>query len=103
MIGMAEMVEYIKDDSCLKCIFSGRINTAEAEKIADELIEKIQHCGSDVVFDFSDLEYIASMFLRVCVKAARVAPVGKIRIINAHNDIKHIFEMTGFDKVMEIE
>jgi len=103
MIGMAAMVEYIKSDENLKCVFSGRINTADAESLENDLIDNIQHCGTNVIFDFSDLEYVASMFLRVCVKAARVVSSGKIKVINAHDDIKHIFEITGFDKLMEIE
>jgi len=97
------MVEYKKESGCLNCVFFGRIDTAEAGNIENELIDQIQHCGTPVIFDFSDLEYIASMFLRVCVKAARVVHCGKIKIVNAHKDIKHIFEMTGFDKLMEIE
>jgi anti-anti-sigma factor len=103
MIGIADMVEYIKDEESLKCIFSGRINTTDAESLENDLIDNIQHCGTKVVFDFANLEYVASMFLRVCVKAARVVRLGKIKVINAHEDIKHIFEITGFDKLMEIE
>ena len=97
------MLEFKTEEEKLICSFSGRIDTKSTMEIEDELIEKVQHAGKPVVFDFANLEYIASSFLRLCVKAARVIPHSKLTVINASEDILHILEMTGFDKLMDIK
>jgi anti-anti-sigma factor len=97
------MLDYITIDDSLICVFSGRLDTVDTGKIENELLDKIQHCGMKVIFDFSKLEYVASMFLRLSVKAARITGANKIKVIHASDDIKHIFTMTGFDKLMDIE
>ena len=100
---MYSMLKYVTENDSFICVFGGRLDTADTGKIEDELLDKIQHCGLNVVFDFTNLEYVASMFLRLCVKAARITAGNKIKVINANDEIKHIFSMTGFDKLMDIE
>ena len=98
------MLEFKSEDGKLICSFDGRIDTAATMELEDELIDKVQHAGCPVVFDFAELEYIASSFLRTCVKAARV--VGghsRLTVINASENILHILKMTGFDKLMDIK
>ena len=98
------MLEYKTEDNKLYCCFSGRIDTKASLELEDELLDKLQHTDLQVVFDFSGLEYIASSFLRVCVKAVRVLHSGNsITVKNVSSEILHILEMTGFDKLMKIE
>lgn len=97
------MIEYKTEEDKFICVFSGRIDTAGAMGIEDELLDNVQRAGLPVVFDFSDLEYVASAFLRICVKVARVAGPTKVKILNASKDILHVFKMTGFDKLMDME
>ena len=98
------MVEYKSEDGKLICCFAGRIDTAATMELENELIEKVQHAKCSVIFDFANLEYIASSFLRTCVKAARVvAGHSKLTVINASENILHILKMTGFDKMMDIK
>ena len=96
------MLEFKKENNTLLCCFSGRIDTEATMDIEDELIDKVQHEEVPVIFDFADLEYVASSFLRTCVKAVRVVH-GKITVINASKDILHILDMTGFGKLMDIK
>ena len=97
------MIEYKSEDGKFTCVFSGRIDTASAMALENELLDKIQRAGAPVVFDFKDLEYVASAFLRICVKVARVAGATRVKVINASADILHVFKMTGFDKLMDME
>ncbi len=98
------MVEYKSEDEKLICYFAGRIDTAATMELEDELIDQVQHAKCPVVFDFANLEYIASSFLRSCVKAARVvAGHSKLTVVNASESILHILTMTGFDKLMDIK
>lgn len=97
------MIEYKTEDGKFICTFHGRIDTAAAMDLEDDFLDKIQHAGMPIVFDFADLEYVASAFLRTCVKVARMAGPTKVKIINASKDLLHVFTMTGFDKLMDLE
>ena len=98
------MVEYKSEDEKLICCFEGRIDTAATMELENELIDKVQHAKCPVIFDFANLEYIASSFLRTCVKAARVVPGhSRLTVVNASENILHILKMTGFDKLMDIK
>ena len=97
------MVEYKTEDGKFICTFSGRIDTAAAMGIENDLLDNVQHARAPVVFEFADLEYVASAFLRICVKVARVAGPTKVKVINASKDILHVFTMTGFDKLMDMD
>ncbi|MCK5844906.1 MAG: STAS domain-containing protein, partial [Victivallales bacterium] len=77
--------------------------TATSMSVEDELIDKVQQADAPVAFDFNELDYVASSFLRSCVKVVRVAGPTKIKVIGASEDILRILEMTGFGKLMEIE
>ncbi|MBN1863910.1 MAG: STAS domain-containing protein [Victivallales bacterium] len=97
------MIDYRSEGGNLVCSFHGRIDTKAAEDLENGLLDKIQLSKEQVVFDFADLEYVASAFLRTCVKVARLASPGRVRIINASEEILHVYHMTGFDKLMELE
>ena len=97
------MLVYEKGDDRFTCRFSGRMDTTAAMSVEDELIDKVQHAGMPVVFDFTELEYVASSFLRSCVRVVRVAGSTKIKIIGASDEIIRIFDMTGFGKLMDIQ
>jgi len=97
------MIEYKSIDDKFVCIFHGRIDTAAAMELENDLLDHIQRAGSPIVFDFSDLEYVASAFLRICVKVARLAGATKVKVLKPSKDILHVFTMTGFDKLMDLE
>jgi anti-anti-sigma factor len=96
------MIAYENEGETLVCRFSGKMDTETSMRLEDELIDKVQHAGGPVMFDFTNLEYVASSFLRSCVKVVRVAGETKIKVVGASEDILHILEMTGFDKLMDI-
>lgn len=97
------MIEYKNEDGNFICVFHGRIDTAAAMELENDFLDKVQHANEQIVFEFADLDYVASAFLRTCVKVARMAGPTKVKIINASDDLLHVFTMTGFDKLMDLE
>ena len=97
------MIEYKEEEGKFICIFHGRIDTAAAMELEDDFLDRVQHARDPIVFEFADLDYVASAFLRTCVKVARMAGPSKVKIINASDDLLHVFTMTGFDKLMDLE
>ena len=57
-----------------------------------------------LVFDFAQLEYIASAGLRVLLVAQkRMNKQGKMSIKNVSEEVKEVLDMTGFINFLQIE
>ncbi|MBQ9642054.1 MAG: STAS domain-containing protein [Bacteroidaceae bacterium] len=82
---------------------SGRLDTAAtpefSEAIADIISEK-----NNVVFDCSDLEYIASSGLRAFLSAHKslTALGGTLEVTGVQPAVQSIFDMTGFSVMLKI-
>jgi anti-anti-sigma factor len=80
---------------------NGRLDTANAPLLE----RKIRQWGNEVtelILDFSGLDYISSMGLRVLLQAKKTLKAEKrnLTIKNMGNSIREIFEMTGFLNLM---
>ncbi len=84
-------------------IVEGRIDTNTAPLLENEItdIEKFEN----LVFDFKDVEYISSAGLRVLLTAQkRINKVsGNMKISNVSENVKDVFEVTGFTDILKIE
>jgi len=80
---------------------NGRLDTANAPLLE----RKIRQWGNEItelILDFSGLEYISSMGLRVLLQAKKTlkAENRSLTIKNMGDSIREIFEMTGFLNLM---
>ena len=91
----------IAEQTVLK--LEGRLDTAtapELEKCIEESLDQI----NELVFDFTDLEYISSAGLRVILKAQKIMNgKGGMKVINVNESIMDVFEITGFADFLTIE
>ena len=87
----------------LTIIAEGRIDTNTAPLLENEItdIEKFKN----LIFDFKDVEYISSAGLRVLLTAQkRINKVGgNMKISNVSENVKDVFEVTGFTDILKIE
>ena len=87
----------------LTVIAEGRIDTNTAPLLENEItdIEKFEN----LIFDFKNVEYISSAGLRVLLAAQkRINKVGgNMKICNVNENVKDVFEVTGFTDILKIE
>lgn len=82
---------------------SGRLDTTTAPELEGSLKDDISSI-SELVFDFSSLEYISSAGLRVLLSAQKTMnKQGSMKITNVNETIKDIFDVTGFSDILTIE
>lgn len=87
----------------LTIALDGRLDTTTAPELEAELKGSIKDI-KELVFDMTKLAYISSAGLRVLLKAQKVMnKQGKMAVKNANSDIVEIFEVTGFDEILNIE
>ncbi len=81
----------------------GRLDTTTAPQLEAELrtgLDGVQ----DLTIDMEKLVYISSAGLRVLLKAQKVMnKQGKMTVKNVSQEIKDVFEVTGFDELLNIE
>ncbi len=58
----------------------------------------------NLIFDFTELDYISSAGLRVLLSALKMMnKQGKMIITNVGESVQEIFEITGFSDILTIE
>ena len=80
----------------------GRLDTNTSPKLEEEIGELSEI--DSLIFDFNDLEYISSAGLRIVLTCQKVMKnKGSMVIKNVNDEIKEIFDMTGFTNILTIE
>jgi anti-sigma B factor antagonist len=81
----------------------GRLDTMTSPQLDAELDNSLKGV-SELVFDFAGLDYISSAGLRVLLKAQKAMNrQGSMVIRNVSDEIRDIFDVTGFLDIMTIE
>ena len=87
----------------LTVALEGRLDTTTAPEFENE-IKPLLGSVDNVILDFSNLEYISSAGLRVLLQIRKaVYDKGGVKIINANDLVKEVFEVTGFINVLNID
>ncbi len=97
------MVTFTEQDNEIICNFTGQLSTAEMikdEPVVDQKLE--QRRDRSVVFDLSTVSFVASSFLRLCLKTARAVGHDRFLVRNLTPEIKKVYVICGLDKQMVI-
>jgi anti-sigma B factor antagonist len=82
----------------------GRLDTAAVTELDAELKQQLDGV-QDIIFDFSNVNYITSIGLRMLLGLAQRAEEkkGSLRLIHVGETIIEVFEMVGFMELMQVE
>lgn len=87
----------------LTLTLSGRLDTNTAPALEAELKHSVDGV-MELIFDFSDVEYISSAGLRILLAAQKVMNrQGSMKLIGVSADVMEVFEITGFSDILTIE
>lgn len=91
------------ENETLTLALSGRLDTTtapELEAVLDSGLGGVR----ELVFDFSELEYISSAGLRVILKAQKTMNTqGSMKLTHVNDEIMEVFDITGFVDILVIE
>lgn len=81
----------------------GRLDTITAPELESSLKESLEGV-KELVLDFGGLEYISSAGLRVLLSAQKIMnKQGSMKLTNVRDEVKEIFEVTGFMDILTVE
>ncbi len=96
-------IEKNLNEKNLVVALEGRLDTTTAPQLEEELKTGLKGV-TDLVIDLSKLEYISSAGLRVLLSAFKIMRnKGKMKVTNANELVKEVFEVTGFSDFLPIE
>ena len=82
---------------------SGRLDTTTAPEL-EAALDGVLEDAKDLVFDFSNLEYVSSAGLRVILKAQKTMNTkGSMKLTGVNDSIMEVFDITGFLDILTIE
>lgn len=97
------MIEKNLNEKNLVVALEGRLDTTTAPQLEEELKNSLAGV-TDLIIDLSKLEYISSAGLRVLLSAFKtMRNKGKMKVTNANELVKEVFEVTGFSDFLPIE
>ena len=80
----------------------GRLDTTTAPQLEESVRESIDGV-EELCFDMEKLAYISSAGLRVLLLAQKIMnKQGKMTVKNVSEEVKEIFEVTGFSDILTI-
>lgn len=95
----------IKTSEGTKLTFAieGRLDTTTAPQLEEEVKGSLTGV-TELVLDFSKLEYLSSVGLRVILAAQKIMnKQGRMVIRHVNETILEVFEVTGFSDILTIE
>ena len=96
-------IKKLLDGTTLTVTLSGRLDASNAQELTKELNTSLNGV-KDLIFDFTNLKYVASAGLRVLLTAQkRMNKQGSMTIRNVNDSVMEVLDMTGFADLMNIE
>ncbi len=96
-------IKKLLEGTTLTVTLSGRLDASNAQELTKELNTSLNGV-KDLIFDFTNLKYVASAGLRVLLTAQkRMNKQGSMTIRNVNDSVMEVLEMTGFADLMNIE
>ncbi|ADL35674.1 anti-sigma factor antagonist [Butyrivibrio proteoclasticus B316] len=87
----------------LEIVLEGRLDTMTAPDLEQVIRESLDNVRNLTV-DMKNLEYVSSAGLRTLLIAKKqLHNKGNVKIVNANDIVKEVFEVTGFDELLDVE
>lgn len=97
--------EITQTDNTVVVTVAGRLDTVTSAEFEKTLAPYFTSQGLDLILDCREMEYISSAGLRVVLTAHKsvTANNGRFSIRNISKEVRSVFDMIGFSRILTIE
>ncbi len=96
-------IEKNADNNKLTISLKGRLDTTTAPSLESEFKSSLNGV-TELIIDLKELVYISSAGLRVLLSAQKVMnKQGKMVVKNSNDDVRDVFDVTGFIDILNVE
>lgn len=98
-------VEITQTDNKVMVCIAGRLDTVTSSEFEKSLAPYFAMNGIDLQLDCNEMEYISSAGLRVVLTTHKniTSKGGKLILSNLNKEVRSVFDMTGFSRILTIE
>ncbi len=96
-------MNFIENDGSLICELPDRLDTVNSQEFEKELSLMMEKKFTKVSFDFKNVNFVSSYFLRVCLNLVKQFGNENFDVSNVKSEIKKVFMIAGFDKILNIK
>ena len=98
-------LEITQTDNQVMVSLDGRLDTVTSSEFEKNLTPFFATQSIELILDCASMEYISSAGLRVVLMAHKniIAKGGSFIIRNLNNEVRSVFDMTGFSRILTIE
>ena len=94
--------EIIQDGDKTIIRVEGRIDTQTAPQLETGIMDSVEK-ATNLAIDLSDVEYISSSGLRLLLAMQKImAKQGEMVVAGANDEIKEVFDITGFADILTL-
>jgi anti-anti-sigma factor len=94
---------FTTDGDKLTVRFPARLDAAACQRWEDSLLSSVSRHDGIIAFDLSDVTFLASGFLRICLKVRKDAGDGRFTVKGASPDVRKVFKVAGLDAHVTME
>ncbi|OGV50491.1 MAG: hypothetical protein A2X49_14865 [Lentisphaerae bacterium GWF2_52_8] len=96
-------LSYTHRDETLVFAFCGSMDTLCVAEIEAEVMQKVEHVkGVSIVFDMSQVTYVSSAFLRLCMMALKSVGSDKFCLENVIPCVKKVIKIAGLENMLRM-
>jgi len=98
-----ELIEQ-KTEKCVIVNITGRLDTTNYSLLEKKLTDLIENHEDKILVECSKMDYVSSSGLRILLMALKKVTMakGKFVLCNLQDNIREIFEISGFSNIFEI-
>ena len=92
-----------QNDTSLKLVLEGRLDTITSPVLENEINGSLEGI-TELILDFTGIEYISSAGLRVLLLAQKIMnQQGNMRLTGVTGTVREVFDITGFTDILTID
>lgn len=97
------MVNIKEENGNFVFLFSGKLDTTTCLQLEKEVLAHVRAAKGDVIFDLGEVNFVASIFLRLCIQSCKDVGTPRFRIANVSPAVHKVFKLSGLDTLIAIE
>jgi len=105
-------IDHNNSEKTMTCTFSNRLDTIASIQIVEEINNQMASIRGindvavladvNIIFDLTDVVFISSSFIRICVGTSKQVQSGNFCIMNCDPFIKKTFKIAGLDGILNV-
>lgn len=98
-------VNILNEGDAKVVVIDGRLDTVTAPELERAIAPLLAEKKQTVIFECKDMEYVSSSGLRVVLSSYKsvVSNGGRFVLRNLSKDVRSVFDLTGFSRILAIE